>query len=280
MEMRYRVEAPGDTTRARILLLVPTTLPGRQDVLRREWILPPTHTYERTGGLEAEWIFDEPKGSFDLGCVLTLELHPCDLTRPPGSHETDPVLLDTYLRDEAFIEKHSPRIARAARELAPFDTQGLDLLRALFNGALFELENHGFKRAERGANRALKMGGGDCTDFADVLTALCRARGLPARHIRGFLARPFGPEDTPKHSWSEVHLDTHGWLRLDPFFTKLGHATFSVLPNDYIQVSCDRNEEVQNFWRYWYWGDPISVTETLNLGHGIWTETVSSLPKN
>jgi transglutaminase-like putative cysteine protease len=279
IEMRYRIEAPGETDRARFLLLVPRTLPGRQTALSFEWILPPTHTYQRTGGIEAEWIFDDPKGSFELGCVLSLELHPSDLNHPPAAPETDPVVLDTYLRDEAFIEKHSPRVARAARELAPKNARGLTLLRPLFEGTLFELENHGFKRTERGANRALKMGGGDCTDFADVLVALCRARGLPARHIRGFLARPFGPKDTPKHSWAEVHLEGSGWVRVDPFLAKLEQATLTELPNDYIQLSCSRNEEVENFWRYWYWGDPVAVTETLDLGYGTWTETVTSLPR-
>ena len=274
MEMRYKIEAPGDTQRARFLLLVPKDLPGRQRVQSLEWILPPTKTYERAGGLEAEWIFDEPKGRFELGCVLSVELVPFDLAHPSEDVETDPVVLATYLRDEAFLEKHSPRVARAARELAPKKAAGLKLLRELFEGTLFELENHGFIKAERGANRALKMGGGDCTDFSDVLVALCRGRGLPARHVRGVLARPFSSKDTPKHSWVEVHLPERGWVRVDPFFTKLGQTSFEELPNEYVSVSFDRNEEVENFWRYWYWGDAITVTETLDLGHGTWTETV------
>ena len=274
MEMRYKIEAPGDTQRARFLLLVPRDLPGRQRVQSLEWILPPTETYERAGGLEAEWIFDDPKGSFELGCVLTVELVPFDLAHPSEDVETDPVVLATYLRDEAFLEKHSPRVARATRELAPKKAADLKLLRELFEGTLFELENHGFIKAERGANRALKMGGGDCTDFSDVLVALCRGRGLPARHVRGVLARPFSSKDTPKHSWVEVHLPERGWVRVDPFFTKLGHTSFEELPNEYVSVSFDRNEEVENFWRYWHWGDAITVTETLDLGHGTWTETV------
>ena len=274
IEMRYRIEANGETERARFLALTPIDLPHRQRVLQREWILPPTATYERPGGLEAEWIFDNPKGSFELGCVLTVEVYPFDLAHAAGTPETDPVVLDTYLRNESNLEKHTPRVARAARELAPENAEELELLRALFKGTLLELSNQGFIKAERGANRALKMGGGDCTEFSDVLVALCRGRGLPARHIRGFLARPFSAEDTPKHSWVEVHLKEEGWVRLDPFFNKLGTATFESLSNDYVQVSCDRNEEVENFWRYWYWGDPITITESLDLGHGVWTETV------
>ncbi len=135
MEMRYKVEAPGDTQRARVVLLVPTDLPLRQRILSREWILPPTATYERAGGLEAEWIFDDPKGSFELGCVLTVELVPFDLAHPSEDIENDPVVLDTNLRDEAFLEKHAPRVARAARELAPKKAAGLDLLRELSGGA-------------------------------------------------------------------------------------------------------------------------------------------------
>ena len=132
MEMRYEVRAPGETERARFLLLVPKDLPGRQRVRSLEWILPPTKTYERPGGLEAEWIFDQPKGSFELGCVLSVELSPFDLSSSTLDLEADPVVLDTYLRDEEFLEKHAPRVARAARELAPTGAEGLELLRALF----------------------------------------------------------------------------------------------------------------------------------------------------
>ena len=39
-----------------------------------------------------------------------------------------------YRAMEAFLEKHSPRVARAARELAPTGAEDVDLLRKLFEG--------------------------------------------------------------------------------------------------------------------------------------------------
>ena len=66
---------------------------------------------------------------------------------------------------------------------------------------------------------------GVCQDFAHYLIALCRAVGLPARYVSGYLfatrgdqsAEPQRGEVTVQtHSWVEMALPGVGWWPLDP----------------------------------------------------------------
>ena len=40
MKMQYKLSAPNKTYRAKFVLLIPETLPNRQKVISKEWILP------------------------------------------------------------------------------------------------------------------------------------------------------------------------------------------------------------------------------------------------
>jgi len=66
---------------------------------------------------------------------------------------------------------------------------------------------------------ALRLRRGVCQDFAHVLIGLCRALGVPARYVSGYLYN--GPADRLKgtqatHAWVEVFIPGIGWRGLDP----------------------------------------------------------------
>lgn len=63
---------------------------------------------------------------------------------------------------------------------------------------------------ETKAQDAFNVGAGVCQDFAHVMIALCRASGLLARYVNGFLE---GTGAT--HAWVEVY-DDGVWRGLDP----------------------------------------------------------------
>jgi transglutaminase-like putative cysteine protease len=66
------------------------------------------------------------------------------------------------------------------------------------------------------AAEALADGRGVCQDFAHVMIGACRARGVPARYVSGYLhdTRANGGEGE-SHAWVDVHVgDT--WISLDP----------------------------------------------------------------
>ena len=87
-------------------------------------------------------------------------------------------------------------------------------------------------RYEKGATHvqssiedALRTGAGVCQDFAHLLLAILRMRGLPARYVSGYLAP--GPKEQPggaaeiiggqaSHAWTEAYHPGEGWFGLDP----------------------------------------------------------------
>ena len=281
MKMQYKVSAPDKTYRAKFVLLIPETIPHRQKVISKEWILPPTEIHKRDGGTYAEWVLDKPKGDIDLGCIIKMKIYPFDYSRLNRNLGVKGDDLKKYLISEKYIETESKIIKDLAEKSAPKRSKGGVLLHSIFNSTIKNLDKYSFANDPKGALGALRLGGGDCTDYTDLFVALCRARGLPARHIHGVLASGFS--DTPKHSWAEVYIPHNGWVRLDPFLVEAGKASFRRLKNYYITLNFNRNDGVYKkdagvwYWRYYYWGDPIAITESLDCGYGVFRERVSSI---
>jgi len=90
---------------------------------------------------------------------------------------------------------------------------------------LFELMN-GIRRAVRyeqgstnvqtAASAVLAQGAGVCQDHSHVFIACCRALGVPARYVSGYL---YSELDTvfqaASHAWAEAWVDNLGWLSFD-----------------------------------------------------------------
>jgi transglutaminase-like putative cysteine protease len=71
------------------------------------------------------------------------------------------------------------------------------------------------------AAEALALGNGVCQDHAHLMLACCRARGIPARYVSGYIE----PGDVPhgaSHAWVDVWLNGTGWISID-----VTHASFA-----------------------------------------------------
>ena len=76
-------------------------------------------------------------------------------------------------------------------------------------------------RVDSPIDDALQSRRGVCQDFAHLLIALLRHRGLPARYVSGYVAPKEGNAgpDAPglaTHAWVEVMLPALGWVGIDP----------------------------------------------------------------
>lgn len=85
---------------------------------------------------------------------------------------------------------------------------------------------------------------GVCQDFAHVLIALARSRGIPARYASGYIFR--GVAGTlgadASHAWAEAYLPPYGWVGFDPTNDRLVDDGFVLvaLGRDYGDVSPTR----------------------------------------
>jgi len=81
--------------------------------------------------------------------------------------------------------------------------------------------NPGITEVTSTAAQALALGNGVCQDHAHLMLACCRARGVPARYVSGYIE----PGDVPhaaSHAWVDVWLDGTGWVSVD-----VTHAAFA-----------------------------------------------------
>ncbi|MFT4069190.1 transglutaminase family protein [Paraburkholderia sp.] len=85
------------------------------------------------------------------------------------------------------------------------------------------------------AAEALALGNGVCQDHAHLMLACCRARGVPARYVSGYIE----PGDVPhgaSHAWVDVWLEGTGWISVD-----VTHAAFAS--ENYCRLAVARDYE-------------------------------------
>jgi transglutaminase-like putative cysteine protease len=96
---------------------------------------------------------------------------------------------------------------------------------------------------ETSVTEVLTHSSGVCQDLAHVLIGLCRAIGVPARYVSGYILA--GPDpDAPKrgaaasHAWVEAFTSTHGWRGFDPTNDLLAseHHVKMAVGRDYHDV--------------------------------------------
>ncbi|WP_322007812.1 transglutaminase family protein [Paraburkholderia tropica] len=141
----------------------------------------------------------------------------------PAEHFTSPTRLTEA--DDA--------LAAFAHSLEPLDSAAA-LLEAAARVTERVRYEAGVTDVTHTAADALAIGRGVCQDHAHVMLALCRARGVPARYVSGYV----DPGDVPEmasHAWVDVWLDG-GWVTVD-----VTHACFAS--EKYCRIAVGRDYE-------------------------------------
>jgi len=161
-----------------------------------------------------------PDVYLDAGPPLTLlERH--DYLAPTGY-----VTLSEPVR--RFAEQHDPGGSAVERATA---------LAAAVHGAL--VYEAGVTHVHTHAEEALTLGRGVCQDFAHLLIAACRCRGVHARYVSGYLYDPSLPGGAAaSHAWVDVYDEEQGWLSVDPTHDRRQTAAYVRLGvgRDYADV--------------------------------------------
>jgi transglutaminase-like putative cysteine protease len=87
------------------------------------------------------------------------------------------------------------------------------------------------------ADEVFALGSGVCQDMTHVFLAVCRAVGLPARYVSGYLLTE--SEHAASHAWADVWLaDEGGWLSCDITHGELafGHFCRLAVGRDYLDA--------------------------------------------
>ena len=124
-------------------------------------------------------------------------------------HDSPLVMTDDTLRDYGAVSLTAGRpILAAARELT-------SRIKADFE------YRPGSTDISTPLHEVFEGKSGVCQDFAHVLIALCRAIGIPARYVSGYIVRDSASAAPTRgagasHAWVEAFTPTHGWRGFDP----------------------------------------------------------------
>lgn len=145
--------------------------------------------------------------------------------------------------DDAFIE-----FARASFTSGqPLLTAADALMAHIHTRMTYESES---TEVNTPALEALQQGKGVCQDFAHIMIACCRALGLPARYVSGYMlttpppGRPRLIGSDASHAWASVYFpgedaQTGRWLDFDPTNNRSPGEDYVTLATgrDFLDVS-------------------------------------------
>jgi transglutaminase-like putative cysteine protease len=247
-------------------------MPDRQNILSTNYSPKPSRIFNENGNRYAEFVFVKPNRRVKIEISIKAELFRYDLLTARKKRERDrheDHQLRDFLRQEKYIEKDHDQIQEIANGIE--GQTEMDIVKNIYDYVIDNMEYAMPSKKNRGAVKALQSGKGDCTEYADLFVAVCRAKNIPARVVTGYTV---GVDPTSsKHNWAEVYLQEHGWVPFDPSTGDIENAiirgrVFSSMRPAYIYLSYIRNDEVlrnYNFSLYRYWGDRPRLRESIEF---------------
>ncbi|MEE8452878.1 MAG: transglutaminase-like domain-containing protein [Thermoguttaceae bacterium] len=153
--------------------------------------------------------------------VKSIDPHTAEITvyaiRPGNSHgnpaATDDPPTDDDRQPNNLIQSDDARITAMAVEATGDETEPWQIALTLERFVSKRITNKGFSQAFATAAEVAENPEGDCTEHAVLLTALARAKGIPARVAIGLVYMQ-GNAAFGYHMWSEVYIDGR-WIPLD-----------------------------------------------------------------
>lgn len=150
---------------------------------------------------------------------------------------TPAVTLAPYLNPESMIESNSEAVISEANIITRGAKDAYEKARKIYDYVTSTL-SYKVQPESRGAEYALAFPDqADCTEFAALFVALCRASAVPARPIFGFIRLPGKERLDSSHAWAEFYLDDFGWVPVDPTYgSRYSEEYFGRIDADHIAL--------------------------------------------
>ena len=139
-----------------------------------------------------------------------------DLASPPaGEFKREPGV-DTYTREAPHVV-FTPEIRELSQRIGKGETNRVRLAKAFYEWISTNI-NYSYaieySTIRNISDYCRSRGYGDCGQEALLFITLCRLNGIPARWQSGWNTFPNAKSI---HDWSEIYLDTWGWVPVDPY---------------------------------------------------------------
>jgi hypothetical protein len=202
---------PGE--RARLRLPAPVADAAIDDLVVEALPPPDVPAQAAFGPARLDIIVVVPEcGEITAGVAAGFTARATAAARPGGLDRIDAEL---FTRPAEGLIRLSPRVAALAERLAAGAADPQTVVRRLWDFMIEAFACGGLHYDALGPHplhHALDAGWYDCRVGSALLVSLCRARGIPARLVNGYLLHEAAPAF---HTWAEAWIEDAGWLPLD-----------------------------------------------------------------
>jgi hypothetical protein len=120
--------------------------------------------------------------------------------------------LKKYLEPENLVESDDPVLVKKARELTKGSKDSWEAVRRLSKWVAEEIP---YQIPGGSARHTFDTRKGECASHSRLLTAFCRAVGIPARQVSGCMYAPNYGGSFGQHVWNEIYMGKAGWITVD-----------------------------------------------------------------
>jgi transglutaminase-like putative cysteine protease len=268
MNISYDFSVPGKTSKIRLIVALPKTMPNRQRIYDIRCSPEPTRLFTENGNDYAEFLFTDPEKQFKVQVNVKARLLRYDLSIARKKHKKNPPPdpnSHNFLKHEKYIEKDEPTIQKIAKGIRGSNKAAL--IKNIHDYVIKNMD-YSLNKGDLGALTAAEQKRGDCSEYADLFVAICRAKNIPARVTIGYTTEP---SLTPRHAWAEVYMRKYGWVPFDPTWADVRFKSarqFHYLKSVYIYLTHIRHDPVLGGGYYSscrYWGDSPGMKSTVEF---------------
>ena len=189
-----------------------------------------SHPHERTqddlGNEILHFVFDQiaPYDTkiVSIEALLAMSESPNGLSLPDRQR---------FLSPETYVESDDPDLLETAEQVTRIGKKVLSRAKSLYQWVADNVAETGYVSRDRGALQAFRSRQGDCTESAYLFVALCRASGIPARGLGGYVcANSCILKPGAYHDWAEFYAQGT-WHLSDP-----NRRVFNSSGSDYIAM--------------------------------------------
>jgi transglutaminase-like putative cysteine protease len=246
-DLRYDFSMQAAPSKMNFVTLIPQTIADRQKILDINYSVQPRRVFTKNANTYAEFAFNRPPTQFTLKINVKAEIYRYDLFTAKKQYKEQPPPEDPniseFIQNEPFIQKNHARIHEIAETIR--GQAEIDIVKKIYDFVTDRLQ-YAPRTDELGAVKALAAKRGDCVEYADLFVALCRAKNIPARVIKGYVTKF---DDSPEHAWAEVYLKELGWVPFDLTYGDVKQKStrnkrFQKLKPIYIYLTSTRNDPI------------------------------------
>ena len=261
MYQKYALENGSNLDSAEINVPIPRKYEGRQRINEISYSTKPKMIYKIDGVPYAHFALDKRDLRKTDSILITIDMtiFPYDLNmakEKPVKTKLSKSKRKKYLDQSGLYEL--PVIQNPEAFDPNKENDEIDLARATQNFVEKHLTYYSKFGKDLGAKYAWNNAKGDCTEYADLMIALCRLNQLPARRVAGYTVKRESNDTFSKifkygsHAWVEVYFDGMGWVPFDPTHSDDSRSTsFEHLQTKYVYYSFDELGKAKDFWKWW-----------------------------